>query len=193
MTKDNIPLVVSTSRPFFIHDNTVFVTRVTQRTPLLEQELLTLPEHPCYKWDSCYLISCLLFSLLEIIFCPLVLFLNCHSISQIWYSCHARWTASSWYQKVAGQIGPKSNRPQVKSAPCYIYKIKWKYRYLTLFFLPNATCLLEKQKYQFLQSLVWHIISYCSCGTVTLYGPFVFSLRYLKKTQKDHKELRFRS
>jgi hypothetical protein len=58
------------------------------------------------------------------------------------------------------QINPKSNQPQVKSAPCYIYKIKWKYRYLTLFFLPNATCLLEKQKYQFLQSLVWHIISY---------------------------------
>ena len=40
------------------------------------------------------------------------------------------------------------------------YKIKWKYRYLTLFFLSHATCLLEKQKYQFLQSLVWHIISY---------------------------------
>ena len=40
------------------------------------------------------------------------------------------------------------------------YKIKWKYRYLTLFFPPNTTCLLEKQKYQFLQSLVWHIISY---------------------------------
>jgi hypothetical protein len=63
------------------------------------------------------------------------------------------------------QIGPRSNRPQsnrpqsnrhqVKSAPSYIYIIKWKYRYLTLFFLLNATCLLEKQKY-----LVWHIISY---------------------------------
>jgi hypothetical protein len=33
---------------------------------------------------------------------------------------------------VAGQIGPKQNRPQVKSAPCYIYKIKWKSRYLTV-------------------------------------------------------------
>jgi hypothetical protein len=63
------------------------------------------------------------------------------------------------------KIGPRSNRPQsnrpqsnrhqVKSAPSYIYIIKWKYRYLTLFFLLNATCLLEKQKY-----LVWHIISY---------------------------------
>jgi hypothetical protein len=29
-----------------------------------------------------------------------------------------------------------------------------------LFFFPNATCLLEKQNYQFLQSMVWHIISY---------------------------------
>jgi hypothetical protein len=71
---------------------------------------------------------------------------------------------------VAGQIGPKQNRPQVKSSqsnwplvksgPCYIYKIKWKYRYLTLFFLPNAACLLEKEKFYFLQSLVWHIILY---------------------------------
>ena len=68
------------------------------------------------------------------------------------------------------QIGPssnrpqsnrhQSNRPQVKSASSYVYKIKWKYRYLTLFFLLNATCLLEKQTYQLLQSLVWHIISY---------------------------------
>ena len=71
--------------------------------------------------------------------------------------------------------GSRSNRPQVKSAPCYIhvhvYKIKLKYRYLTLFFLPNATgtCLLEKQKYQFLQSLVWHtkcIISYWKNDTL---------------------------
>ena len=43
--------------------------------------------------------------------------------------------------------GSRSNRPHV------IYKIKWKYRYLTWFSLPNATCLLEKQKYQFLPSL----------------------------------------
>ena len=53
------------------------------------------------------------------------------------------------HEKVAGQIVP---------SPIYgIYKIKWKYRYLTLFFLPSATCLLEKQIHQYLQSLVWHM------------------------------------
>ena len=58
---------------------------------------------------------------------------------------------------VAGQIGPRSNRPQsnrsqVKSAPCYIYKIKWKYRYLTWFFLPNATCFVLKNDTMFVPS-----------------------------------------
>ena len=41
-----VPLVVSTSRSF-PHSRliTVFVTRLTRRVPLVEQELLTLPEH----------------------------------------------------------------------------------------------------------------------------------------------------
>ena len=41
-----VPLVVSTSR-FFPHSwlITGFVTRITRRVPLVEQELLTLPEH----------------------------------------------------------------------------------------------------------------------------------------------------
>jgi hypothetical protein len=65
-------------------------------------------------------------------------------------------------------IGSSSNRPQVKSAPVksapspfgpMLYKIKWKYRYLTLFFLSIATCLLEKQIYQFLVfGLTYHIV-----------------------------------
>ena len=46
MTTDNVPLVVSTSRSF---PNsrliTGFVTRLTWRVPLVEQELFTLPEH----------------------------------------------------------------------------------------------------------------------------------------------------
>ena len=47
MTMDmSVPLVVTTSR-FFPHSwlITRFVTRLTQRVPLVEQELLTLPEH----------------------------------------------------------------------------------------------------------------------------------------------------
>ena len=41
-----VPLVINTSRPF-PHSwlNTGVVTRVTRRVPLVEQELLTLPEH----------------------------------------------------------------------------------------------------------------------------------------------------
>jgi hypothetical protein len=35
-----------------------FVTRLTQRVPLMQQELLTLPEQlsslPVFRWDSCY-------------------------------------------------------------------------------------------------------------------------------------------
>ena len=61
----------------------------------------------------------------------------------------------NWPEKGQQVKSPLFKSAPVKSAPCYIYKIKWKYRYLTLFFLPNATCLLEKQKYQCLQSLVW--------------------------------------
>jgi hypothetical protein len=42
-----IPLIISTSQ-FFPNSciNTGFVTRVSQRMPLMKQELLTLPEHP---------------------------------------------------------------------------------------------------------------------------------------------------
>ena len=41
-----VPLVVSTSRSFpHLWLITGFVTRVTRRVPLVEQELLTLPEH----------------------------------------------------------------------------------------------------------------------------------------------------
>jgi hypothetical protein len=41
-----VPLVVNTSR-FFLHSRLItgFVTRLTQRVPLVEQELLILPEH----------------------------------------------------------------------------------------------------------------------------------------------------
>jgi hypothetical protein len=41
-----VPLVVNTSR-FFPHSRLItgFVTRLTRRVPLVEQELLTLPEH----------------------------------------------------------------------------------------------------------------------------------------------------
>jgi hypothetical protein len=52
------------------------------------------------------------------------------------------------------RIERRRNRPHV----IYI-KLNWNTD-IWLFFLPNATCLLEKQKYQCLQSLVWHIISY---------------------------------
>jgi hypothetical protein len=43
-----VPLVVSTSRSF-PHSRLVtgFVTRVTRRMPLVEQKLLTIPEHLC--------------------------------------------------------------------------------------------------------------------------------------------------
>ena len=40
-----VPLVVALPDPFLIHDITRFVTRVTRWMPLVEQELLTLPEH----------------------------------------------------------------------------------------------------------------------------------------------------
>jgi hypothetical protein len=50
-----VPLVVSTSR-FFPHSRfiTGFVTRLTRRVPLVEQELINLPEHlsspPVFSW-----------------------------------------------------------------------------------------------------------------------------------------------
>jgi hypothetical protein len=52
-------LVVSTSRSF-PHSRLItgFVTRITRRVPLVEQELLTLPEHlsspPVFSGISCY-------------------------------------------------------------------------------------------------------------------------------------------
>jgi hypothetical protein len=52
------------------------------------------------------------------------------------------------------RIERRRNRPHV----IYI-RLNWNTD-IWLFFLPNATCLLEKEKYKFLQSLVWHIISY---------------------------------
>ena len=85
--------------------------------------------------------------------------------NKIYYLQNGGFCIKFYPNKMTGERGSRSNRPQVKLSPvksarCYIHKIKWKYRYLTLFFLPNATCLLEKQKYQFLQSLIWYIISY---------------------------------
>ena len=53
-----IPLVVSTSRSF-THSwlITGFVTSFTRRVPLVEQELLTFPDHlsspPGFQWSSC--------------------------------------------------------------------------------------------------------------------------------------------
>jgi hypothetical protein len=48
-----VPLVVNTSWSFpHLRLITVFVTKLTQQVPLVEQELLTLPEHlslPCWK------------------------------------------------------------------------------------------------------------------------------------------------
>ena len=54
-----VPLVVNISRSF--PDSlliTGFVTRLTRRVSLVEQELITLPEHmsspTVFKWGSCY-------------------------------------------------------------------------------------------------------------------------------------------
>jgi len=48
-----VPLVVNTSRSF-PHSRLItgFVTRLTRRVPLVEQELLTLPEHLSRIWVS---------------------------------------------------------------------------------------------------------------------------------------------
>ena len=54
-----VPFVVSTSW-YFAHSWVIigFVTRITRRVPLVEQELLTLPEHlsspPVFSGISCY-------------------------------------------------------------------------------------------------------------------------------------------
>ena len=78
-----VPLVVKTSQSFS-HSRLItgFVTRLTRRVPLAEQELLTLPEHmrspPDFQWGSCYSIFsfiCMfcgsLFVLLYFFFWPL--------------------------------------------------------------------------------------------------------------------------
>ena len=73
-----VPLVVNTSRSF-PHSwlITGFVTRLTRRVPLVEQELLTLSEQPssapvfseaCVAWS---LVLCVCFVLLYLIFWPL--------------------------------------------------------------------------------------------------------------------------
>jgi hypothetical protein len=53
-----VPLVVNTS-PSFPHSRLItgFITRLTRRVPLVEHELLTLPEHlssPPFLLGSCY-------------------------------------------------------------------------------------------------------------------------------------------
>jgi len=78
-----VPLVVNTSRSF-PHSRliTEFVTRLTRRVPLVEQKLLTHPEHlsspPVFSRGSCYSIisfMCMfcrsLFVLLSFFFWPL--------------------------------------------------------------------------------------------------------------------------
>ena len=65
-----VPLVVKTFRSF-PHSwlITGFVTRVTWRVSLVEQELFTLAEHPSSPrclWGSCYSI----FNFLQLVFCP---------------------------------------------------------------------------------------------------------------------------
>jgi hypothetical protein len=54
---------------------TGFVTRVAWQMPHVEQELLTLTEHPGFKWGSCCLICIILCNGLQIIICPSVLLL----------------------------------------------------------------------------------------------------------------------
>jgi hypothetical protein len=45
MTMDMLHLSQTLPSPFLIHDITRFVTRLTRRAPLMEQELFTFPEH----------------------------------------------------------------------------------------------------------------------------------------------------
>jgi hypothetical protein len=66
-----VPLVVNTFR-FFPHSRLVsgFLTRLTRRMPLVDQELLTLPEHLSiyFLWPLC----CLFFFDIRILITPLV-------------------------------------------------------------------------------------------------------------------------
>ena len=74
-----VPLVVSTSR-FFPHSRfiTGFVTRLTRRVPLVEQELINLPEHLSSPpvFSGFLLLDLQLYVyVLQIVVCPFVLFL----------------------------------------------------------------------------------------------------------------------
>ena len=84
-----VPLVVSTFRSF-PHSWLIigFVTRITLRVPLMEQELSTLPEHPSSPLGFpvfsgvlvCFtrsLVLCTLYNVLYIVVCPFVLFDQC--------------------------------------------------------------------------------------------------------------------
>jgi hypothetical protein len=69
-----VPLVVNISRSF-PHSRLItgFVTRLTRWVPLVEQELLTLPEHLCYSSFSFMCMFCRsLFFLLYFFFWPLL-------------------------------------------------------------------------------------------------------------------------
>ena len=73
-----VPLVVKTLRPF-PHSIIItgFVTRVTRRMPLGEQELLPFRitrVHPGFWWGSCHSIFSFMCSVLQIVVCPFVLF-----------------------------------------------------------------------------------------------------------------------
>ena len=74
-----VPLVINTYRSFpYSRLITGFVTRLTRRVPLVEQELLTLPEHLS---SPPFLVGFLLLNLLfymyvlSIVVCPFVVFL----------------------------------------------------------------------------------------------------------------------
>jgi hypothetical protein len=83
VTNDNgyVPLVINTSRSFpHSWSITGFVTRLTRRVPLVEQEIPTLPEHPSsppvFSWVRvsrslvlwvCFVDCCLSFFLLAIV------------------------------------------------------------------------------------------------------------------------------
>jgi hypothetical protein len=77
MTTDMFHLSWTLPGPFLIHNLlSGFVTRLTRRLSLVEQELLTFPEHP----SSPQVFSCSCFSIfyvyvLQIVVCPFVLFL----------------------------------------------------------------------------------------------------------------------
>jgi hypothetical protein len=80
-----VPLVVSTAISFLIHDllSTVFVTKVSRRVPLVEQEQLTFPVHmispPLFSEvrDARSLVFCA-------VFCRSLFFLLCFLFRPLW-------------------------------------------------------------------------------------------------------------